>query len=154
VILPALSILIVIAYIDWKQRRIPNSWLMVLSGWAACYAAFSPAISLQIIAINAIIGLALTLPGFMKGVVGGGDVKLMLAISPLWPPIQLLWVFSTGILGLLLLMSSAHLISTMSLTKVHCPASNLIATSLQRGLPLGSAIAMGAIFISLFNFIS
>lgn len=153
-ILPALSILLVIAYIDWKQRRISNSWLIVLSGWAAYYAALSPEISLQVIAINAIIGLALTLPGFMKGVVGGGDVKLMLAISPLWPPIQLLWVFSAGILSLLLLMSLAHLISTMSLTKVRCPASYLTATSLQRGLPLGSAIAIGAIFISLFNFIS
>jgi prepilin peptidase CpaA len=126
----------------------------VLSGWAAYYAALSPEISLQVIAINAIIGLALTLPGFMKGVVGGGDVKLMLAISPLWPPIQLLWIFSAGILSLMLLMSLAHFISTMSLTKVRCPASYLTATSLQRGLPLGSAIAMGAIFISLFNFIS
>lgn len=153
-ILPALSILIVIAYIDWKQRRIPNSWLIVLAGWAACYAALSPAISLELIVINAAIGLALTLPGFLKGLVGGGDVKLMLAISPLWPPIQLLWVFSTGILSLLLLMSSAHFISKMSLTKAHYPASNLTATSLQRGLPLGSAVAMGAIFISLFNFIS
>lgn len=153
-ILPALSILIVIAYIDWKQRRIPNSWLIVLAGWAACYAALSPVISFKIIIINAIIGLALTLPGFMKGLVGGGDVKLMLAISPLWPPMELLWVFSTGILSLLLLMSSAHFISKMSLTKAHYPASNLTATSLQRGLPLGSAVAMGAIFISLFNFIS
>lgn len=153
-ILPALSILIVIAYIDWKQRRIPNSWLIVLAGWAACYAAFYSDISLKVIAINVTIGLALTLPGYMKGIVGGGDVKLMLAIAPLWSPIQLLWVFSTGILSLLLLMSSAHLISKMSLIKAHYPVTNLIATSFQRGLPLGSAIAMGATFISLFNFIS
>jgi prepilin peptidase CpaA len=154
VILPALAILLVIAYIDWKERRIPNSWLIALAGWAACYAALSPVISLKIIALNAIIGLVITLPGFMKGVVGGGDVKLMLAISPLWSPSQLLWVFSIGILSLLLLMSSAHLISKMFLIKEQCPANNLIATSFQRGLPLGSAVAIGATFISLFNFIS
>lgn len=152
-LLPALCIIVVVAYLDWKQRRIPNSWLLILSGWAACYAAFSQEMTLKIIAINIVIGLALTLPGYIKGIVGGGDVKLMLAISPLWPPTELLWIFSVGILSLLLLMSSAHIFSAMPLTKAYYPATNTAKATFNRGVPLGSAIAIGAIIVTLFNLI-
>jgi prepilin peptidase CpaA len=156
VLLPALIIIVVIAYIDWKYRRIPNSWLVVLLGWAASYAAFSPEISFKIIAMNVVIGLTLTLPGYIKGIVGGGDVKLMLAISPLWPPMQLLSIFSAGILSLLLLMAIAHFFSAISLTKAHYPSQCKSTTTapFKRGVPLGSAIALGAIVVTLFRLIT
>ena len=145
----ALCILSVIAYVDWKYRRIPNSLLLILVGWAVCFAALSHDISLTVICINIGIGLAITLPGYLKGVVGGGDLKLMLAISPLWTPIQLLWIFSIGVVSLLLLMSFAYFFARMPLITARYP--NVINTRTKpfhRGVPLGSAIAIGAIFVS------
>lgn len=148
-----LLILIITGYIDWKKRKIPNRLVIILAGWAACYAAFSSSVNIQNIAVNIFIGLALTLPGYIKGIVGGGDVKLMLAITPLWPPLQLLSVFSIGVFSLLLLMSFTNLISKMSLTKAYYPnCTNLTSASFKRGIPLGSAIALGALFFTAFNF--
>ncbi|MFT6100509.1 MAG: prepilin peptidase CpaA [Arenicella sp.] len=147
-----LTLTLIIGYIDWQHRRIPNSLVIILAGWAAYTAAFSSGINTQTIAINIGIGLALTLPGYIKGIVGGGDVKLMLAIAPLWPPLQLLSVFSVGIFSLLLLMSFTHFISRMSLTKAHYANTvNLPSASFKRGVPLGSAIALGAAFVTTFN---
>ncbi|MBQ0761282.1 MAG: prepilin peptidase [Zhongshania sp.] len=149
----SLPLLLMIGTIDWQHRRIPNYLVMILAGWAACYAAFSSEITVQTIAINIGIGLALTLPGYIKGIVGSGDVKLMLAIASLWPPLQLLSVFSVGIFSLLLLMSFTNLISKMSLTKAHyANTANLTGASFKRGIPLGSAIALGAVFVTAFNF--
>lgn len=149
----SLPLLLIIGYIDWLHRRIPNSWVLILTGWAAYTAAFSSEITVQTIAINIGIGLVLTLPGYLKGIVGGGDVKLMLAIAPLWPPLQLLSVFSVGIFSLLLLMSFTNLISKMSLTKAHyANTANLTGASFKRGIPLGSAIALGAVIITTLNF--
>jgi prepilin peptidase CpaA len=109
--------------------------------------------SFHTVAINLGIGLALTLPGYLKGIVGGGDVKLMLAIAPLWPPLQLLSIFSIGIFSLLLLMSFTNLASKSSLAQAHyANSSNLTKASFSRGIPLGSAIALGTVFVTAFNF--
>jgi prepilin peptidase CpaA len=148
----SLPLLLIIGYIDWQYRRIPNSLVIILAGWAAYTAAFSSGITAQTIAINIGIGLTLTLPGYIKGIVGGGDVKLMLAIAPLWPSLQLLSVFSVGIFSLLLLMSFTHLVSRMSLIKAHyANTANLPSASFKRGIPLGSAIALGALFTTVIT---
>lgn len=148
----SLALLLMIGYIDWQHRRIPNSIVIALAGLAACFAAFPSGVNFQHIAVNICIGLALTLPGYIKGIVGGGDVKLMLAISPLWPPLQLLSVFSIGVFSLLLLMSFTNLISKMSLTKAYYPSNtNLTSASFKRGIPLGSAIALGALFTTVIT---
>ena len=148
----SLPLLLIIGYIDCQYRRIPNSLVIILAGWAAYTAAFSSGITAQTIAINIGIGLTLTLPGYIKGIVGGGDVKLMLAIAPLWPSLQLLSVFSVGIFSLLLLMSFTHLVSRMSLLKAHyANTANLPSASFKRGIPLGSAIALGALFTTVIT---
>ena len=148
----SLPLLLIIGYIDWQYRRIPNSLVIILAGWAAYTAAFSSGITAQTIAINIGIGLTLTLPGYIKGIVGAGDVKLMLAIAPLWPSLQLLSVFSVGIFSLLLLMSFTHLVSRMSLIKAHyANTANLPSASFKRGIPLGSAIALGALFTTVIT---
>ena len=144
----SLLILIIIGYIDWQHRRIPNKLLLILAGWAAVYAAFSSESSIENIAINIGIGLAITLPGYIKGLVGGGDLKLMLAISPLWTPTQLLCIFSIGIVSLLLLMSFANMIARMSLITAYYPNATTTSKLFHRGVPLGSAIAIGTVFMS------
>lgn len=148
-----LLLLLTIGYIDWQQRRIPNSFVVILAGWAACYAAFSAGVSAQTIAINICIGLTLTLPGYIRGLVGGGDVKLMLAISPLWTPIYLLSVFATGIGSLLLVMAMMHHAPKLALMKADHPTKKIIASPFKRGLPLASAIALGAVFMSTYTYL-
>ncbi|GAA4088255.1 prepilin peptidase [Zhongshania borealis] len=146
-----LIILCLVGYIDWQHRRIPNSLVVILAGWAACYAAFSSEVSVQSIFVNIGIGLALTVPGYIKGVVGGGDVKLMLALAPIYTTPQLLWVFSIGIGSLLFLMAVLHLAQRMPLTKAYYPNYAVQPSAFKRGLPLGSAIALGAIALAFIN---
>ncbi|MEX2286253.1 MAG: prepilin peptidase [Planctomycetaceae bacterium] len=71
-------ILIVAAYIDGKQLRVPN-WMtfpMVLSGmavnsWLSGWAGLGDAL------VGTVVGLACLLPLYAVGGMGAGDVKLM-----------------------------------------------------------------------------
>lgn len=148
-LLVAMAPLVAIGYVDWIHRRIPNSYLMLLLGIGIYSSVTLDGPSPKSIVINIAIALALTLPGYIKGVVGGGDVKLMLVLAPLFSPLQLLFVFSTGIASLLLLMTFLHFAQRMSLIKANCPNAGLQQTAFQRGLPLGTAIALGLLPLSL-----
>ena len=74
--------LVVAAYIDGKQLRVPN-WLtfpMVLSGlawnaWAAGWDGFTMALA------GMAVGLACLLPLYSVGGMGAGDVKLMAGVG-------------------------------------------------------------------------
>ncbi|MDF1691047.1 MAG: prepilin peptidase [Zhongshania sp.] len=145
--------LVAIGCIDWMHRRIPNSYLLVLLALGIYSNAVLESSGLTTLVINITIALALTLPGYIRGVLGGGDVKLMLVLAPLYTPLQLLWVFSIGISSLLLLMTFLHFAQRMSLTKVYCPTMATHQSPFHGGLPLGSAIALGALslnFLSIF----
>lgn len=142
-----LAPLIAIGYIDWQHRRIPNSYLLVVLGLGTYSMLIIEGNSLITVLINIAIALALTLPGYIRGVLGGGDVKLMLAITPFYAPLQLLLVFSIGIGSLLLLMAFLHVAQRMSLTKAYCPNMAVQQSPFQRGLPLGTAIALGALVL-------
>jgi prepilin peptidase CpaA len=139
--------LAVIGYFDWLYRRIPNSHLVILLALGVYTNIEVGSVSLATIIINIAVALVLTLPGYIKGVLGGGDVKLMLAITPLYAPLQLLLVFSIGIGSLLLLMAFLHVAQRMSLTKAYCPNMAVQQSPFQRGLPLGTAIALGALVL-------
>jgi len=75
-------VLIVAAYIDGKQLRVPN-WLtypMVLSGlvfnaWSAGWGGLGDGL------IGMVVGLACLLPLYSVGGMGAGDVKLMAGIG-------------------------------------------------------------------------
>ena len=139
--------LAVIGYFDWLYRRIPNSHLVILLTLGVYTNIAVESVSLATIVINIAVALVLTLPGYIKGVLGGGDVKLMLAITPLYAPLQLLLVFSIGIGSLLLLMAFLHIAQRMSLTKAYCSNMAVQHSPFQRGLPLGTAIALGAVIL-------
>ncbi|MEX1667679.1 prepilin peptidase [Zhongshania guokunii] len=143
--------LLAIGYIDWLHRRIPNSYLLVLLGLGIYSNIVLASSTLTAVIINIIIALALTLPGYIKGVLGGGDVKLMLVLAPFYTPLQLLLVFSIGIGSLLFLMTFLHFAQRMSLTKAYCPALAAHQSPFQRGLPLGSAIALGALYLNILS---
>lgn len=142
----ATALIIGIGVLDWKSRRIPNALNALLA--AVAYFAFfwQSQVSLTTLVLNIIFALAITLPGYIKGIVGGGDVKLMLAIAPLWPSAVLLQVFATGVLLVVCLLKlQAPLVA--SWRGVFAPSSHTEAKPVppsHTGLPLGTAIALGA----------
>lgn len=53
-------------------------------------------------ATAALIAVALTLPGFLAGKMGAGDIKMMLALALLSGPMPLLWAFVLAAVTMLL----------------------------------------------------
>lgn len=156
--------LIVLAWIgarDWRQRRITNSSLLALAIPALVYAGFWGGLTWQQVGLNVLIGLALTLPGYVRGAVGGGDVKLMIAVAPLWPPLTMLIIFAAGTAAAVLILQLFRLIEHFADREKGGNATHFvgatyghIATCVQTpsgnsapGLPLGSAIALGALLM-------
>jgi prepilin peptidase CpaA len=152
------SVLIAAGCFDWRYRRIPNS---INLGLFIC-AVFSQLNTAQIMPaslflINICIAVCLSLPGYYKGVLGGGDVKLLFAVCPAWSPIFFLTSFATGVLVLTLLMFCSSLLTNK--TSLSTYESCLDADSsdentpqvFRRGLPLASALCIGAILCAAIN---
>ena len=155
----AYFILLCIGAHDWQYRRIPNNWLLALAGLGLTLHLFAAKGLAPSLFINLAIGLLLTSPGYLRGALGGGDVKLMLAISPLWPPSQLLFIFVSGIAvtaGLLLASRyqrrSAIKYALQNEDAYQQSAANDVVRpqhldQYARGLPLGTAIALGSFIL-------
>jgi prepilin peptidase CpaA len=131
-------LLMLVGYIDWSRRRIPNILNATLFVWSLVVFFAGFGINTYQWLINIALALAITLPGYLSGRLGGGDVKLLLALSPLWPPMKMLAIFAFGVLSMAMLMSLAGL-------------SGRRASYHQRGLPLGTAVFLGAIAFLLYQ---
>ncbi len=74
--------LIVAAWIDGKQLKVPN-WItfpMILCGWAYCsYMGGWSGLGYSL--LGTVVGLALLLPAYMIGGMGAGDVKLLAGVG-------------------------------------------------------------------------
>jgi prepilin peptidase CpaA len=144
--------------VDWRYRRIPNS-INSLLFICAVLSQLSTAqvMPISLFLINICIALCLSLPGYFKGVLGGGDVKLLLAVSPAWTPIFFLASFATGILALTLLMFCSTLLRNNTSISTYETCLDVDSTTenthqvFRRGLPLASALCIGAILCSALN---
>ena len=158
--------LVLLAWIgarDWRQRRITNTSLLFLSIPGLVYAGFFGGPAWPQVGLNLFIGLALTLPGYIRGVVGGGDVKLMVAVAPLWPPLTLLVIFAAGTIAVALMLQFCRYMQQHPGSAIEGNAPPLGAPCSHNpacleapggacgkdtfGLPLGSAIALGALLM-------
>jgi prepilin peptidase CpaA len=141
-----IPLLIGVGILDWQHRRIPNLAVLLIAGLAwGSYFLWKP-FDATTVMINILLAVLLTVPGYLRGIVGAGDVKLMLAIAPLWSSISLLQIFASGVLlTVCLLKLQAPLVA--SWRGVFAPSSHTDAKPVppsHTGLPLGTAIALGA----------
>jgi len=89
--LPLFVLLMWVGYVDAKTRRIPNQANIALFCAALLCHASPASPSFAMVAANIGLGLMLTLPGYFRDVLGGGDVKLLAALSPAWSPLFFIW---------------------------------------------------------------
>ena len=150
----AATAILLAGVIDWRHRRIPNSLVLALLVLSTASAIGTDRLDFIAITINVTLGLLLTIPGYAKGLVGGGDIKLMVAISPLWPTLQFLSIFAIGVIVSAIAM---YVEQAIYRTRRLYSQATLQATSrslaIERGLPLGTAIAAGMCIYEIGNFL-
>ncbi|GAB3374335.1 A24 family peptidase [Spongiibacter taiwanensis] len=144
------SVLLLIGAIDWQQRRIPNLLLAVLLGIVVLHRNTMPGPTGIVLFSNVVFALVVTAPAYAKKILGAGDVKLMLVLSPVWPTVIFLQVFALGILSLVAVMLLQKIVTQASLVKKLTPSQSppcghSFDLRFSRGLPLGTAIALGAL---------
>ncbi|HEU4964606.1 MAG TPA: A24 family peptidase [Bacilli bacterium] len=93
----ALAVCCVAVYTDLRERRIPNlltvSALVVgfaLNGWLVGLSGLTSSL------YGVLLGLLLLFPFFLRGGIGGGDVKLLMALGALCGPGFLFYAFLYG----------------------------------------------------------
>ena len=159
--IPMLAILGVIAWTDWHERRIPNTavlalLLCALVQFVAVRLEFFQGLSSGDVLINVGLFSLLLIPGFLLGIIGAGDIKLFAVLSLLLPPQILLPAFALGITGLVVacfVVDSLTILSYRSLEPVsldhkvvqQTTGSTLLSQLRTRGIPMGTAIALGTL---------
>jgi prepilin peptidase CpaA len=105
--LPLVAMLVIAAAIDLRQRRIPN-WVtlpLLLAGLAQSWmpgATVIPSAS----CLGLLAGGVISLPMFVLGVRGGGDVKLLAAVGAWLGPKGALLVYLAGaVAGMVLVLA-------------------------------------------------
>jgi prepilin peptidase CpaA len=142
------SLMAVAACEDFRRLVIPNAIVLGLCGLWPLYLAVSPNFDLAGAVGAAGCAAAVFVAGallFSRGLVGGGDVKL-LAAATLWagPAMTPALLIATAVLGGLL---SLAVLSSTALRGVLTPAAATVATSAP--VPYGAAIAAAAVIVTL-----
>jgi prepilin peptidase CpaA len=88
-------------FTDLRTRRIPNSLVLIALAGGLCLNAFAGgALGVLRSLAGAGLGLALFLPFFVLGGMGGGDVKLLAALGSLVGPLEVVQLaLVTALLG-------------------------------------------------------
>lgn len=138
-----IPILAMVAWSDWQYRRIPNYINVAIAALSIALCFFTD-VKLGQLLLNIAVALCICLPGYMKGVLGGGDVKLLLALAPAWSTMQMLFAFSTGVISLVLIQKLK--VQTIG-------RSNKRGGEADLGVPIGTAIFLGAVYYETLQFL-
>ena len=149
----ASATLTLVAWQDWRYRRIPNLavfalLLCALLRWSQ-FSGVELERVLEVHGINVLLALLIAIPGTMKSIFGAGDTKLLSVLALLWPTDQFLQAFSIGILALL---AGCIVHDTLKIRRQPALTGNAAGGAMPtmaelrlRGLPLGTALALGAL---------
>jgi prepilin peptidase CpaA len=110
VLLPMFALLSWAAVHDLRTRRIPNllNLVLFLTGLGLSFADGMWKVSPSQAGLGALVGFGLTLPLFLIGAVGGGDVKLLTALGTWLGPGGVLLVFlARAVIGLPIILTQA-----------------------------------------------
>jgi len=150
-ILMALAgLLIAVAIGDIRHLRIPNGLVLAILGLYAPYAASAHMLGiaagawwtpLAILAAAFVLGLAI----FRTGVMGGGDIKLLIVLAP-WAGLALLPAFVIAVaLG-------GGLVAALVLVREHCVRrqrpDGASGALMHAPVPYGVAIAAGGLYVT------
>lgn len=108
-LLPLLILLIVAAAIDLASRRIPN-WLTVTIALTGILQSLSPfhTCTIGFSVLGLLTGFVLMFGQFAVGGLGGGDVKLLMAVGTWVGPLPLLVIFAgASVIGLMIVIAQA-----------------------------------------------
>jgi prepilin peptidase CpaA len=134
---------------DLRSFRIPNRLVLLVVGFYPAYLLASPVpvdwlAGLMSAAIVFFVGFF----AFSRGIIGGGDVKLMAAVA-LWAgptmvvPVMLLIIVSGGILAVIFLLHA------MMQNRLRANGNTLsFSAILSAPVPYGIAIAIGAAYLT------
>jgi prepilin peptidase CpaA len=71
------AVLLLAAWNDMTQRKIPNTLLLVASVWALLWSTTAAGVGLSAALIGGVVALGVFLGFYVTGAMGAGDVKLM-----------------------------------------------------------------------------
>jgi prepilin peptidase CpaA len=109
VLLPMFALLSWAAIHDVRTRRIPNllNLVLFLTGLGLSFTGMWK-VSPSQAGLGALVGFGLTLPLFVIGAVGGGDVKMLTALGAWLGPLGVLMVFlARAVIGLPIVIGQA-----------------------------------------------
>lgn len=145
-----------VAWTDWRQRRIPNhlslgAWVVALAVLAFTGRSFLGAAPSSAL-LAAAGALLVTLPGYLTRRLGAGDVKFLVATGLLssWPLTLICFTVGT-LLGAAVGLLSAHRLSLyLALPRaLRRPDSRLARwaarTPPARHIPLGTCLSVGLV---------
>lgn len=122
---------------DLVQRRIPNFMsfgaIVLAGGYLLATGQAALGASWQSALLGGLLGLLLTLPAYLAGQLGAGDVKLLLAMGLLagWYMTLFAFVFAALIAGV---VGVGYMI---------CVHYGGLAVSLKKRMPFGAALSLG-----------
>ena len=143
------GLMLIAAVEDLRRLVIPNEVVLALCVLWPLQLAAAPTISLVGSAIAAVCAAAVFSAGallFSRGLIGGGDVKLLTAAT-LWagPGLTPALLIVTALLGGLLTLA---LLSPLALRAVFAPAAAVSAAK-RMPVPYGVAIAGAALIVTI-----
>ena len=143
-VLATAAAILAAAVIDFVHRRIPNPYVLVIVGGTLTYLSIKAPGDLFYHLVSSAVASLTCIGLFHRGIIGGGDAKLIAALSLWFLPKQLfvftLWVLiSGGVLGALFVFAIFARLAVLRF------APNLKLPQLveRAGMPYGVAAAAG-----------
>ncbi|HEY1686659.1 MAG TPA: A24 family peptidase [Tepidisphaeraceae bacterium] len=105
---PLLAVLFLAAIQDWRYRRIANYLTLPLLAAGIARSFLHGTIGIEACWLGIGLGFAITFPLFAMRAIGGGDVKLLIALGAWLGPAMTLEIFAiAAVIGMIVVLTQA-----------------------------------------------